>query len=105
MLKTRDCICPTGDKLEQACRDLLRERDKLRAENERLLGMADRQAELILQLERGGYKQDAERYRFLCELNENEPNKFYEFPDAYGWSKQEIDKLVDALRGEGSEAK
>ncbi len=36
MLKTRDCVCETGDKLEAACRDLMRECDRLRAENESL---------------------------------------------------------------------
>ena len=31
VLQNRDCICETGDKLEEACRDLIEERDEWRA--------------------------------------------------------------------------
>jgi len=32
ILRPRTCVCATGDKLEDACRDLLRERDEMRRE-------------------------------------------------------------------------
>ena len=60
MLKTRDCICETGDKLEAACRDLQRERDALFRAN---LDFIQQNAEL--RVENEALKQDAERYRWL----------------------------------------
>ena len=53
-----------------------------------------------LRAESKALQADAGRYRYLCRLNETNPEKFYEFPDACGWTKTEMDKLIDALRGE-----
>lgn len=62
---------------------------------------AQRREIAMLRAENKALRADAERYRYLCELNESDPEKFHEFPDACGWTKVEMDKLIDALRVEG----
>jgi FtsZ-binding cell division protein ZapB len=91
------------DALNDAILAVVQERDRLRAENNQLRDQVRTCVQALNDEERENeaLKADAERYRFLCRLNETDPDAFYDFPDACGWTKEEMDKFVDALRGEG----
>jgi hypothetical protein len=69
---------------------------ELEAENEQLKSLADSQAKMILRLEKGGYKDDAERYRKIKRLRWSTLEQIKKsYVDAPG--QPTFDEKIDAI--------